>query len=1723
VNEHKRLGTDQHEKSQTSPEQESIQELFIRTAETYRSDVAIAYGNRRITYGELNDRTNLLAHSLLQSEERPGTIIAILVENPLDLTTAIIGALKARCAFVPLDPGIPEERLKVMLATVCPGKLITDATFIPIINRLNGDAVSRVIRVDDEEWSDNNRGDQEQISEGACRRANPPLSYEPDDLCYVYFTSGSTGIPKGIAGRLKGIAHFIRWEINTLGIRPGVRVSRLLSPSFDGSLRDLFVPLCSGGVMCIPDNQKRVFDAGRLIDWIERMQINIIHCVPSQFRSILIQDLSPKNFASLKYILMAGEPLTASDVGRWMSIFGERIQLVNLYGTSETTMAKFAYFVKSDDQDRRSIPIGKPIAGARALLLDEQRNPCPPGVVGEIYIRTPYRSLGYYGRPDLTKEVFIRNPFSRDPDDLIYKTGDLGRLLNDGNYEFIGRADQQVKIRGMRVELDEVEQLLRNHQMITEAAVIDQDDTDGIKFLSAYLTVNHPVEPAELRNYLAALLPDYMVPSAFIILDTLPRTISGKIDRRALPALGKDRTGHETKFVPPRNQIEEILIGIYSQVLGINGIGVNDNFFHLGGHSLRALQVLSRIQSAFEINLPVEEIFETPTIAGLAKRIESVVTKDNSVPPIIPISRDSPMPLSFAQQRLWFLHLMNPASSAYHIPLVLSMNGRLNLPVLEAVIGEIVGRHESLRTVFAMIDGEPVQVISPFLRLTLPLLDLSELSEETAEATIQRYSTEEIHRPFDLSQGQLLRVAILRQTADRSTVFFMMHHIVGDGWSMGVLAEEITELYQAYVDGTPSPLPQLPVQYADYAVWQRQWLRGETLDRRSAFWKGRLGGGLPLLQLPIDRPRPALFSYRGAAIPFEISADVTESIKHICRLENVTLYMFLLAVCNVILHRYTDQDDIVVGTPVANRNRPEIEGLIGFFVNTLAMRVKLSGRSNFRQVLKAVRQTAIDAFANQDLPFEKLVEELQPERNLSHSPIFQVLLVLQNAPVEDVRLPGVVMSAKGFQQNTAKFDLTFQFVEINRHLIGSLEYNTDIFADTTIERIVRHYRQLSEAAVENPDRPISELPILTRTEQKQLLSEWNETTVAYPHNLCIHRLFERQAKSAPDKTALSFGEQEMTYQELNRRANHYAYYLSALDVGPEIKVGIFLERSIELVIGLLAVLKAGGAYVPIDPRYPQERVSFILRDAEVKIILTQESLINSLPPVGARTILMDALTNPEERQNDQNPETGVSSDNIAYVIYTSGSTGVPKGVSIEHRSATALIHWAGAQFSAHELSGVLASTSVCFDLSIFELFVPLGLGGHVMLVDNVLLASDLLLQGKVTLINTVPSAITELMRMNAIPQSVTTVNLAGEALHRGVVDQLYNCSCVKRVLNLYGPTEDTTYSTLEEVLEAATEPPTIGRPIANSRAHVLDRGLEATVLGVQGELYLAGDGLARGYLNRADTTAERFLPDRFANSAGSRIYRTGDIVKYRTDGRLDYLGRIDSQVKVRGYRIELGEVDSRVRDYSKIRDCVTIVSDRTHGSRELICYFVGEAGENIEIEDLKKFLREKLPEFMIPAVFIKLDALPLSSNGKVDRKSLPSPDGMRPNLKTEYSAPRDNMEQRLAEIWAEALGLESVGVHDNFFDLGGHSLLIARVHHKLQTIFEAKITITEMFKYPTIRSLSDFLRGKEESDLDLQDSRHRAEIRRKSIGYRGKAEKPFFHHEETVEQRDREF
>jgi natural product biosynthesis luciferase-like monooxygenase protein/amino acid adenylation domain-containing protein len=2015
------------------PKGKCVHQLVEEQAERSPDALAVCDESTRLSYGELNSRATLLAAELRNFGVRPDVCVGVCLERSAQLVVALLAVWKAGGAYVPIDPAYPKERLKFMLEDAKMPVLITRQTINATLKLENANL--GLVFVDVPNHATRPTHHEERASP---RIANPA----PTDLAYVIYTSGSTGLPKGVEIEHARLLNLIAWHQRTYTVTPADRASQVANPAFDACVWELWPYLTAGASIHIPDEQTRL-SPEKLPAWMAANKITLAF-VPTPLAQAMLDVPWPENSA-LRALLTGGDKLHN------LTCQNLPFVLVNHYGPTENTVVTTAAIVSPDNDQTKPPPIGRPIANLQVYILDRHARPVPIGVAGELYIGGAGLARGYHCRSELTAEKFVPNPFNRNPGARLYKTGDLVRWLSDGQIEFLGRLDDQVKIRGQRLELGEVEDALLQHDGVRESAVVASANARGESRLVAYVAAvpGSSVTRRVLREFLKQKLPAAMLPSAFVFVDSLPLTANGKVDRKGLPPADFSAESQDP-FTAPRTPTEKAFAEIWLEVLGLRQVGVHDNFFEIGGHSLNATQAMLRAGKTFGVELPLQELFTTPTIAELAARFDSLrLATPWAGPTPTFFEGGGEVPLSFAQERLWFMEHLEPGQAFNNIPFAIRLEGTLNTPALERAIAEIIRRHKSVRTAFDKVGGRPVGVVVCEAAVSISTVDLRQMTASEREASANRRMFEEARRPFHLAEGPLLRVKLIRLADEEHLLLLTMHHIICDGWSMGIFNRELSALYQALSNGKPSPLPELPFEYTAFASWQRERLQGGALEEQLNFWKKQLRGAATVLDLPTDRPRPPTQTYRGATHRFALPPNLTAQLRQLSRKEDVTLFMLLLSAFQALLHHYTGQEDILIGSPIAGRTRVETENLIGLFLNSLVLRGDLTGNPTFRELLRRNRRVTLDAYAHQELPFERLVDALQPERDLSRAPFFQVMLVLQNEPLHPLELAGLKLTVLPTQSGTAKFDLTLSLEEIAGGLSGFIEYNTDLFEAETMERLLGNYQSLLEGVAANVELRLSELPLLTEIERQKILIGWNETSTDFAQDKCVHQIFEEQVERTPEAVAVVFEDEALTYRELHDRANQLGIELQKLGVGTETRVGVCMKRSLDMIAGLLAILKAGGCYVPLDPTYPKERLAFMLEDAQVPVLLTQVKLQSELrlENPGLKVLCVDAPRPNLPSANHGTPlQTLVKSENLAYVMYTSGSTGRPKGVMVTHRNVVNF--FVGIDKVLGTQPGVwLAVTSISFDISVLELFWTLARGfkviiqsdddriqtptpgretagknmdfsllyfaneagnvhtdkyrlliegakfadehgfaavwtperhfhafgalfpnasvtsaavamvtkriqiraGSVVLplhhplriaeewsvVDNLSngrvaisfasgwhdrdfafapdnyekrkeimfdgietvrklwrgepvicrtgvgaeaeirtfprpvqkelpvwitaagnpetfrkageLGANLLThllgqsleelatkiriyraarmehcdgEGKVALmlhtfvgkdldsvretvrnpfcdylkssrdllkslgsdgsgdgmdLKNVPErdldalaqrafdryfarcgflgtpescrplidqlksigvdevaclldfgvdhdlvidSLPELDRlrkmsntpaasnghsrsvpeqilfhgvthMQCTPSLAKTLILApealpamrqidkflvgGEALPVALAKRLRE-SMPGEIINMYGPTETTVWSTHHRLHEIPDAIP-IGRPIANTEIYLVDKHLRPVPIGVAGEILIGGEGVARGYLNRPELTEEKFIHHPFRANAKARLYRTGDLGRFRADGTIEFLGRLDHQVKIRGHRIELGEIELAIGRHPAVREVVVVAREDTTNEKRLVAYVVAASSTKPTASELRRFTQDKLPEAMTPSVFVFLDALPLTPNGKANRQALPAPENHRPELETAYVAPRTGLEKTIAEVWRELLGVQEVGLHDNFFDLGGNSLLIVQAQARLGEALGRKLAVVKLFQYPTIHALAGFL------------------------------------------------
>ncbi|MGA4423569.1 amino acid adenylation domain-containing protein, partial [Ralstonia nicotianae] len=1625
------------------PDASTIQGLFEAQVRRTPEAIAVVHEGQQVSYAELNARANRVAHALIGLGVGPDARVGLCAERSVELVVGLLGILKAGGGYVPLDPSYPQDRLAYMLEDSAPVAVLAQSNTREQLGALSVPVL-----------------DLESPLEGEAEHDPQVTGLEPHHLAYVIYTSGSTGRPKGVMVEHRGLSNLLDWYLEDLGLCSDDTVLLVSSYSFDLTQKNILGPLLAGGRLHLAGP----FVPDALVAQIRREGITHINLSPSAFHA-LIDAAGAEGLGGLRRVVLGGEPIQPA---RLQALPEPRPRFINSYGPTECSdvVAWHTLDAELDRYRAASVPLGRSVRNVRLYVQDAHRQPVPTGVAGEIYVGGAGVGRGYRNLPELTGACFLADPFHGEGQARMYKTGDLGRWLANGSLEYLGRSDDQVKLRGFRVELGEIGASLARCDGVREAAVLAREDAPGEQRLVAYYIAEPgaEVEASALRRHMQAQLPEHMVPAAYVRLAHLPLTPNGKLDRKGLPA-PDGQAYASTAYEAPQGEVEQTLAGIWQTLLGVERVGRHDDFFALGGHSLQAVRLVAQVRTQLGAELGLTELFAQPSLSAVAQAI--VRGQGSALPAITVADRSGPLPLSFAQQRLWFLAQMEGGREAYHIPVGLRLKGELDEDALRRSLDRIVARHEALRTRFEVREGAAVQRTAPAdVGLTLDWVDLS--AEAVPEHQLGLQAEAEARAPFDLEQGPLIRGRLVKLGEQEHVLLITMHHIVSDGWSQGVLARELGSLYEAYRSGGEDPLPALPIQYADYAVWQRRWLDGAELQRQGAYWEQALAGAPTLLSLPTDRARPAQQDYAGGSVEVVFDETLSADLKRLSQRHGTTLFMTVLAGWSALLSRLSGQEEVVVGSPVANRTRSEVEGLIGVFVNTLALRVEVGG-ATVSELLGSVKAKVLEAQTHQDLPFEQVVERVRPVRSLSHSPVFQAALLWQNTEALVLELDGLTIEHLADESYTAKFDLSLALREHGGRIAGSLDYATALFDRATVERYLGYLQHLLQAMAADDAAEIGKVSLLPEAERHQQIDGWNRTQAAYASASTLPGLVEAQAARTPEAIAVEHGASKLSYRELDRLANRLAHRLIARGVVPDARVGLCVERGLPMVIGVLGILKAGGSYVPLDPSYPRDRLAYMLEDSAPVAVVAQSGTRDRLGDRPVAVIDLDEAswqTEPSHR-----PEVaGLSSHHAAYVIYTSGSTGRPKGVTVEHRQVVNLLESMRGLLAMTEADRWLAVTTLGFDIAGLELYLPLISGAVVIVLDrevsrNAQSLSAALEGSGATVMQATPSTWRLLLESGWSGRPGLKALCGGEALPGELSRRLR--ARVGRLWNVYGPTETTIWSSAREVdaTDAGQGVVPIGRPIANTQMYVLDAYRQPVPLGVTGEIYIGGAGVARGYLNRPELTAERFVENPFHSEGRERMYRTGDLGRWLPDGSLEYQGRADAQVKLRGFRIELGEIEARLSQCAGVREAVVTVREDAPGEPRLVAYYVSD--EAIEAQALREQLQASLPEYMVPAAYVRLERLPLTPNGKLDRKALPAPEGQA-YASTAYEAPQGEVEQTLAGIWQTLLGVERVGRHDDFFALGGHSLQAVRLVAQVRTQLGAELGLTELFAQPSL-------------------------------------------------------
>ncbi|RAM49068.1 MAG: non-ribosomal peptide synthetase [Hapalosiphonaceae cyanobacterium JJU2] len=1647
---------------QDYPKDKCIHQLFEEQVERTPYAIAVVFEDQELTYRQLNERANQLAHYLQTLGVGPEVLVGICVERSLEMVIGILGILKAGGAYVPLDPGYPQERLSYMLDDAAIGVLLTQERLLSSVP-----VHSTQVLCLDRDWEAIEQHNSENVHTGVA----------PDNLVYVIYTSGSTGQPKGVLNTHQGIRNRLLWMQDTYQLTSSDRVLQKTPFVFDVSVWEFFWPLITAAriVVAIPDGHK---DSNYLINLIAQKQVTTIHFVPSMLQTFL-QDQNLENCSSLRQVFCSGEALSFKLVEQFFENL--KCELHNLYGPTEAAI-DVTFWQCQSQSNYHSIPIGRPIANTQIYILDSHLQLVPIGVAGELHIGGDGLARGYLNRPELTAEKFIANPFSTDPSARLYKTGDLARYLPDGNIEYLGRIDHQVKIRGFRIELGEVEAVLTQHPQVQQAVVTAPQDAAGNKRLVAYVvSAGEAPSTPQLRDYLQHHLPEYMVPGVFVVLDALPLTPNGKIDRQALPQpdLEDIRTG---EYVAPQTWEEELLAQIWSEVLGVSKVGAHDNFFDLGGDSLLSVQVLSKVKnSGLEVSL--QQLFNHRTVRELAKVLQqsdsspSVLTEPFSLinseeRQLLPNGLEDAYPLTKLQMGMLFHSEYTPETALYHDVFSFYLQAPLDIPILHSAIRDIIARHPVLRTSITLSQfSRPLQLVHSQGHIKLTVDDLSSSSFHEQEQIIATWIEQEKKHPFNWEEKTLARFNIHQRGVNTFNFTLSFHHAILDGWSVATLMTELFQHYFFLLDGKRLPLKAVPnFTFRDYVALEQEKLQSQECQQ---YWHEKLED-FTITKLPrlLKHQRHDSLKQIGQQ-KVNISPSLSAQLRQLATKVGVPLKSVLLAAHLRVMSVLSNHTDIITG--VVTHGRPVVEDserVLGLFLNTMPLRMQLSGGTWIELVEQTFEQE------REILPFQQYpLAQLQQEVGLGQ-PLFETMFNYVNFHVYQ-GLVGIgnveFKGGQSFERNNFSFMAQFFVNPITDEISLSLDFDPSQFICEQMRSISGYYTKVLMAMVNQPNERYEQVCLLSDVEQHQLLVEWNDTEQDYPKDKCIHQLFEEQVERTPDAVAVVFEEQQLTYQQLNERSNQLAHYLQRLGVGPEVLVGIWVERSVEMVVGLLGILKAGGAYVPLDPTYPTERLSFMLTDAGVTVLVTQHHLVSSLPLYETRVVCLDSDWATIEQHRDENLVTNVSAHNLAYVIFTSGSTGQPKGVAIEHHSVVNFLNCMSCSLGLTQEDRFSAVTTLSFDIAALELYLPLIVGAEVIVISRkISIHADRLLSelwtSKTTVIQATPATWQMLLAEGWSSGYPLKVLCGGEALSPQLACQILATG--SELWNLYGPTEATIWSTLQQVRVAAVEGQScpIGRPISNTQVYILDAYLQPVAIGVAGELYIGGDGLARGYLNRSELTAEKFIPHPFSTDPGARLYKSGDLGRYLPDGNIEFLGRLDHQVKIRGYRIELGEIEAVLTQHPQVQQAVVIAAEEeSTGIKRLVGYVVSQE-EHLSTAQLREYLQQRIPSYMVPAVLVRLDSLPLTPNGKVDRKALPTPDGTIAR-KQEYVAPRTPSEELMASIFGKVLGVDPVSIYDNFFEVGGHSLLATQLISRLRQSFEVELPLKALFESPTIAQL----------------------------------------------------
>jgi amino acid adenylation domain-containing protein len=1605
----------------TWPDSLLVHQKIDQVAKVQGSKLAVRTSASDLGFNELAEKSNQFAHYLIEQGVTRHSLVGVAISRSTDMLIVLLGVLKAGATYVPLDPQFPADRIAYMIEDARLKYVVTQTEYADLVA-----GAKQKILVDD-------------LAPilASCSTQPVNVMVSPDDLAYVIYTSGSTGKPKGVMVHHGAMINFL----NSMRQQPGCSQNDVLlavtTLSFDIAVLELYLPLLAGATVIVATKEEST-DGNKLTDLITRFGVNIMQATPATWQMLIAANWrgSPAFKA-----LCGGEALAKDLANNLMERCGE---LWNMYGPTETTVWSSCQKIVQTDL----LSIGKPIANTQFYILDERLEPVPVGIAGELYIAGDGVTKGYLNKPELTAERFVADSFSSKPGALMYRTGDSVRRHTNHAIEYTGRLDNQVKVRGFRIELGEIETVIRRHPAVTDCALTVKTLQAGDNRLVAYIIwkSGEAIDSATLNRYLREWLPDYMLPQHVMPVESLPRTPNGKLDRKHLPDLLLDQQNDQS-FVEPATETEKWLAGLWSGILSVRKIGSNSNFFELGGHSLLIAQLIQKIEAEKSLHLNYRDIFNFQILSDLAARIDEISgTGKQTIYKIPRKDKNTRNILALAQQRLWYLDKLNPGSNLYNLPSAFRFIGKFDKQALGNSFKDMIVRHDTLRTTFAEDDGEPVQKIHDANFFSLPETDISNLGKAERESKLNEMLDAFQSHVFNLEELPLFKAMLFKLGDEEYALFFMPHHAIFDGWSFDIFVHELTTGYCKHSGQKYDALPELPIQYSDYAVWLRDYLSGEELNKQLQYWLNTLQGSLPVLEMPLDKARPDVAQNKGEEIFFDIDAGAFEALSSIANRHGVSVFMLMFSIYTLLLYRYTGQDDIIIGAPMADRTRAGTENLIGFFVNALVLRITVKPEQSFGELLHQVREICLSGFANQDTPFEKLVETLNPERDFSHAPLFQTSLTYQDVSARELSMGDIEIQQIEIPSHNAPLDINLWLKRRGNRIVGAMVYSDSLFERQTIEQFTRHFVSLVKRVGEYQNLSLLEIPILSNDERKIELSRNDSGDADLAASQLLHELIDHSASSRPDAVAACCNGVCLKYSDLSQQSNQFANYLINQGVARGSMVGLCVDRSVNMLVALLGIMKSGAAYVPLDPEFPQDRISYMVQDAGLNFVVTESAHLGKLPGIKKPIVINDMAALLQDQSSTLANAPAVTADDIVYVIYTSGSTGNPKGVMVHHGAAVNFLTSMAKRPGLGDKDKLLAVTTLSFDIAVLELYLPLVVGGQVFIAtkqesNDGRLMLALFKQHGITVMQATPVTWRMLIGSGWSSENKIRALCGGEALSKDLAaDIRERCH---ELWNMYGPTETTVWSTCG-LIDDAVKPLSIGTAIANTQIYILDEQHNPVPTGVAGELYIGGTGVTKGYLNRPELTAERFIDNPFTHQG--KIYQTGDKARYRIDGALECLGRLDNQVKVRGYRIELGEIESAMRQHPSIKDCAVTVTGAQTGDARLVSFVVWESGQSQTVTEIRNYLREILPAYMIPQHLVELDQLPQTPNMKLDRKALAplfTGQGKRDN----YVEPKSESERWLADLWKKIIGIDRVGMHDNFFDLGGHSLLSMQVIH----------------------------------------------------------------------------